>query len=405
MAVDHGMNTASVIALSTAATTFAADLERISGELNAGINGTAWGTWLGPDATRFRDQWRRSDYPFLRRTVDSLRSVHDQLSLNVNEQEQASQADGNSSYFLLSSTFLRPGAIKFGNFGSLPFLAFPKNRDFERRELTTPVVVSGRGRSTSEVSGINRVKGHGSSSQRYRYLKSESTDLRNRHGSRTGTTSDQRQRNGSEYRYREHLNVDSKVSLAESTREGFLGAQTHTSGQRIVHGAALSGAFGASAGARATANGSVSFEDGQLQAKAGTGASFGIEGIATGSAAIGALTATGNARAFLGAESSASSTVGVGKHGVEASLKASAFVGGSVDVDASATLAGVTAKAGVGVSYGIGGHAEADVKVSLNQVKAKIDVGATLGLGVNVKFDVEIKPIESIKAVGRWLKH
>lgn len=98
MAVDQGMNTESVVALSTAAATFAAELERIAADLNSSINTTAWRTWLGPDATRFRDQWHRSDYPFLRTAASSLRGLNVQLRGNVDDQIRGSLNDGNGSF-------------------------------------------------------------------------------------------------------------------------------------------------------------------------------------------------------------------------------------------------------------------------------------------------------------------
>jgi hypothetical protein len=89
MAVDHGMNVAEIEQIGTRLQThFAARIQEISAEIES-IVGSTSGSWIGPDAERFRSWWpaKRS---FMQRTADDIHGFGQAALNDVSEQRLAS---------------------------------------------------------------------------------------------------------------------------------------------------------------------------------------------------------------------------------------------------------------------------------------------------------------------------
>jgi hypothetical protein len=65
----------------------AGDIERLMGEVNTKVGST---TWVGPDATQFKDQWWPEHRQHLQRVATDLNGFGQAALNNAAEQEQTS---------------------------------------------------------------------------------------------------------------------------------------------------------------------------------------------------------------------------------------------------------------------------------------------------------------------------
>ncbi|MEU6818883.1 putative T7SS-secreted protein [Streptomyces sp. NPDC046860] len=134
-------------------------------------------------------------------------------------------------------------------------------------------------------------------------------------------------------------------------------------------------------------NAGASFTNGQLQAGV-SGSAYLAQASAKGSAEYGVVAAQGEAKAYAGADASA--TVGVGKDGLHAG--AEAFAGAKATGSASADVAGV----GAGVSgeawAGVGAAANVDAGMKDGKFTLGGELGVGVGIGGKASFDVTIDP-------------
>ena len=87
MAVTHGMNPEEVRALGTQLQDVARQIETIMGQLNSKVGST---TWVGPDASQFKDQWWPEHRQHLQRVATDLSGFGQSALNNAAEQEQVS---------------------------------------------------------------------------------------------------------------------------------------------------------------------------------------------------------------------------------------------------------------------------------------------------------------------------
>jgi uncharacterized protein YukE len=81
----HGMNVAEVKALGAQLQKMAGQIEGILSALNGKVNST---TWVGPDATKFKQQWWPQHMNSLKKVKDDLHGFGQSAINNANEQEQ-----------------------------------------------------------------------------------------------------------------------------------------------------------------------------------------------------------------------------------------------------------------------------------------------------------------------------
>ncbi|MES9524967.1 putative T7SS-secreted protein [Streptomyces capoamus] len=156
----------------------------------------------------------------------------------------------------------------------------------------------------------------------------------------------------------------------------------------------MKGSLGVSAlGVDGTAGASIT--NGQLQAGL-SGSAYLAQASANGSVEYGMASGQAEAKAYAGAEASA--TMGVGRDGVHAG--AEAFAGakatGSVSADVGGVGAGVSGEAWAGV----GASANADLGMKDGKFTIGGELGAGLGVGGKVSFDVTVDPAKMVDSVG-----
>lgn len=82
-----GMEIGAVRQLATQLGAKADEIDQLAAQLTQQLSGTQW---VGPDATRFRDDWQSQHVPALRNVSSALRTARDAATRNADEQEQAS---------------------------------------------------------------------------------------------------------------------------------------------------------------------------------------------------------------------------------------------------------------------------------------------------------------------------
>ncbi|UKY51092.1 putative T7SS-secreted protein [Streptomyces inhibens] len=144
------------------------------------------------------------------------------------------------------------------------------------------------------------------------------------------------------------------------------------------------------------AEGSVgaSVKDGRLQAGA-SGSAYLAKASAEGGVEYGPAAVKGDASAFVGAEATA--TTSVGKDGVHAG--AEAFAGAKATASAHADVGGIGAGATAEGWAGAGAAAHADAGMKDGKFVIGADVGVGLGLGGKVGFQMEIDPHKVVDTV------
>ena len=88
MAVTHGMNTEEVRNLGAQLQEVSRQIESIMGQLNSKVGST---TWVGPDATQFKDQWWPEHRQHLQRVATDLNGFGQSALNNAAAQEEASR--------------------------------------------------------------------------------------------------------------------------------------------------------------------------------------------------------------------------------------------------------------------------------------------------------------------------
>lgn len=83
----YGMDIQGVRTLAGQLDTKAGEIEQILSILTSTLSSTQW---LGPDATRFRDDWDSTHSANLRRVAEALRTASQNANANAQQQEQAS---------------------------------------------------------------------------------------------------------------------------------------------------------------------------------------------------------------------------------------------------------------------------------------------------------------------------
>jgi uncharacterized protein YukE len=89
MAGFTGMDIQQVRQLSQQMRTKADEIEQISQQLTAALNGAQW---VGPDQARFKSEWESNCVSALRQVCETLRSAGQAAEQNAVQQEQASNA-------------------------------------------------------------------------------------------------------------------------------------------------------------------------------------------------------------------------------------------------------------------------------------------------------------------------
>ncbi|WP_208029068.1 WXG100 family type VII secretion target [Rhabdothermincola sediminis] len=85
--ITHGMNPEEVEGLGHRLQQIADQVRQLTSELNGRIGST---TWVGPDATRFKDQWWPEKRANLHRIADDLHGFGQSALNNAAEQRQVS---------------------------------------------------------------------------------------------------------------------------------------------------------------------------------------------------------------------------------------------------------------------------------------------------------------------------
>ncbi|MBK8758241.1 MAG: hypothetical protein IPM08_14305 [Actinomycetales bacterium] len=154
-------------------------------------------------------------------------------------------------------------------------------------------------------------------------------------------------------------------------------------------------------GADASVSGSVSINDGAVNASVAAGASAYL-----GSASVhGELgPASGSASATAGAEVNADGKLSMGPGGVAGSAHAEAFVGAKAEVEAGVDLGVGEVKGGLQGYAGAGAHFDANAEFKDGKIKASVDMGAAVGLGFGYKVEVSIDTVEIVKGAGDVVK-
>lgn len=150
-------------------------------------------------------------------------------------------------------------------------------------------------------------------------------------------------------------------------------------------------------GAEASASGSVTINDGAINAKAAVSASAYL-GSASVHGDIGPASLSGSA--MVGAEASAEGKLSAGPGGVVAGVKADAFVGAKAEVEAGVDLGVGEVKAGAQAYAGAGVRFDAKAELKDGKIKAGIDMGAALGVGLGYTVDVTIDTGQIVKGAG-----
>lgn len=86
-AVTHGMNPEEVRQLGGQLQDVSRQIESIMGQLNSKVSTT---TWVGPDATQFKDQWWPEHRQHLQKVSTDLQGFGQSAINNASEQEQVS---------------------------------------------------------------------------------------------------------------------------------------------------------------------------------------------------------------------------------------------------------------------------------------------------------------------------
>ncbi|MEQ1700009.1 MAG: hypothetical protein ABMA25_07865 [Ilumatobacteraceae bacterium] len=180
-------------------------------------------------------------------------------------------------------------------------------------------------------------------------------------------------------------------------------AEWGTDGATNIGGLALAG--GASlALMSASAGGSAGLTFGQhgvgAYAKGQAGAYL-VDAKASGSIGAGPVSATGEARAYVGAEVSGEGKLAIGPDGVTASAGVDAFAGAKASAEASVDVGGVGGSGTAAAGAGIGAKADADVQISADQVHVGVSLGAAVGIGGSLEFEIDIKPKEIMHNAGK----
>lgn len=82
-----GMEIEAVRQLATMFGSKADEIDQLANQLTSQLGGTQW---VGPDASRFRDDWQSSHVPSLKSVSNALRQAQQAATSNANQQEQAS---------------------------------------------------------------------------------------------------------------------------------------------------------------------------------------------------------------------------------------------------------------------------------------------------------------------------
>lgn len=82
-----GMEVGAVRNLASQLNTSAGQIEELMSRLTGVLEGT---TWVGNDASQFRNEWQGGHVPALRGVAEALRSAATAASRNADAQEQAS---------------------------------------------------------------------------------------------------------------------------------------------------------------------------------------------------------------------------------------------------------------------------------------------------------------------------
>ena len=82
-----GMDVGAVRSLSAQLNAAGGQIEELIARLTGALGGT---TWVGNDATQFRNEWDGSHVPALRNVVEALRAASTAAARNADAQEQAS---------------------------------------------------------------------------------------------------------------------------------------------------------------------------------------------------------------------------------------------------------------------------------------------------------------------------
>jgi WXG100 family type VII secretion target len=176
---------------------------------------------------------------------------------------------------------------------------------------------------------------------------------------------------------------------------GTTGTQTLFDGSLVddkATGNADLGAFGSAhgtaefdAGLRATDNGTLSFQNGQLQAGGDVKATL-VDATASGSYTAGPAAAQATGDAMVGAD--ASGHLNTGLHGIAA--HANVFAGAQVTGTASADVAGVGVGASGSLQAGIGAQFDGQATWNNGHIVVNAKAGAALGVGASVGANIDI---------------
>lgn len=84
-----GMDISAVRQLAGQFAARAQEIDTLSQQLTQALEST---TWQGPDATKFREDWRSQHLTALRQVVEALRQAQQHAMVNAQQQEDASNA-------------------------------------------------------------------------------------------------------------------------------------------------------------------------------------------------------------------------------------------------------------------------------------------------------------------------
>jgi hypothetical protein len=95
----YGADVEQLRALATALDRSSADIDSVRSRIDGMIGSSPW---RGPDADRFRDEWRERDAADLRRASEALSTQARRARDNARDQEQASGSDSGAPQTLLA---------------------------------------------------------------------------------------------------------------------------------------------------------------------------------------------------------------------------------------------------------------------------------------------------------------
>jgi hypothetical protein len=203
--------------------------------------------------------------------------------------------------------------------------------------------------------------------------------------------------------------IDDKVkvesTLVEGEAHGILGAEGSVEGEwgdkDAGHAAASAEGW---AGARGDAEGKVTMGEDGLTASGGVSAAVGAGGTASASAGYGSYASVqGEASAFAGARAGADGSVTFGPDGVGVAAGIEAFAGAEASAAGSANLMGVGVSGEASAYAGIGVKADVDARVGWDKTTVDVDFGAALGLGAGASFSVDISPKDVVENIDSLL--